>query len=185
MARVCLLREVSISICHLFPGTQPAPSGKVPPEKLQHFQARSGGVEARSPVGRMTWVVTIPTFAAINYPAAECHTAISGSARILGISNKFSIFCIGDNFSSRLRTFSLGGREKSWNYQKWHVSEWPWFRLLNDWSSLRCNSSILVLCAGDMQRHVFLLQKNCVKDPKSQTCLGIIRDELKWGETRI
>ena len=63
-----------------FPGTQPAPSGKVPPEKLQHFQARDFG-----------WCWNVGCLAA---QLQNVTPWTSGSARILERSSKFSIIVL-------------------------------------------------------------------------------------------
>ena len=160
MARVCLLRDGSISICHLFSRYTTCSQWKSATRKVTTFSGEGFRVVLKrggSPVGRM------PNSCC---PAAGCDTSgTNGSARFSWeIKQVFNNSLLVTIFSSRFVFF--GWREKSWNYQKWHVSEWPWFRLLNDCSSLRCNSSILVLCAGDMQRHAFLRQGIASKIPK-------------------
>lgn len=185
MARVCLLRDGSISICHRFPGTQPAPSGKVPPEKLQHFQARDFGWcwNVGCPVGRMTLdVVRMPNSCC---PAAECDTVnqwkCKDSWEIKQVFNNCSLLVT--IFFLKVRFLWVKGKVLKLSkvaclrMTMIQVVEWLWLAEIQ----FRHSGSLCWWCA----KAWFFTSKNCLKDPTSQMCLGTIRDELQWCETTL
>ena len=99
----------------------------------------------------------VPTFAAgnygINYPAAECDTVNQWKCKDSWEIKRVSIIrCWW------LTEVFVGRRENSWNYQKWHFSEWLWYTTGFDsgcWMIVACWDAIpafwffvLVICKG-------------------------------------